>query len=116
MLRAPTEEARSIADRDTRGTAATFADGGPVEIVGKVALTEGPNAAGDRVWLTGLVTPSGRVVDLGTLLDAFPPDVRAAMRGRVVHVLIQELPVILQGEWGPWAADRHDGEEEEDDD
>lgn len=59
-----------------------------VRIRGTLKYTEGDNSAGDRVWMTALVDESGKVIDLGTLLDAFPGRAKDDLVGQRVTITI----------------------------
>lgn len=71
-----------------------------VAIVGELALAEVKNAADDLVWGDCLTTPSGKKLDLGTLLDVVSPAMRAKLRGRRLQIRIEFVKPEYQRSWG----------------
>lgn len=61
-------------------------------IVGTVRYCEGDNSAGDRVWMTALEMEDGKVLDLGTLLDAIPGPDQDRIVGSRVRLTIEIDP------------------------
>mgnify|MGYP001584742884 CR=1 FL=1 len=60
-------------------------------LVGEVKFTEGPNSAGDIVWMTALVMLNNKVIDLGTVIDNLPDEAQRTLINRRVRVTLETI-------------------------